>query len=74
MMMTSSELARISFSKIISSLVRPANTVMTRLPAVFRACTMGSIGATPTPPPAQTTVPKFSMCVAWPSGPTTSVM
>ena len=27
----------------------------------FKACTIGSIGATPTPPPAQTTVPKFSM-------------
>ena len=74
MMMTSSLAARISFSNIISSLVRPASTVMTRLPAAFRACTMGSIGATPTPPPAQTTVPKFSMCVACPSGPTTSVM
>ena len=29
---------------------------------------------TPTPPPAQITVPKFSMCVGLPSGPTTSVM
>ena len=74
MMMTSSLEARISFSSIISSLVRPASTVMTRLPAAFRACTMGSIGATPTPPPAQTTVPNFSMCVACPSGPTTSVI
>ena len=38
------------------------------------ACTMGSIGATPTPPPAQTTVPKFTIWVACPSGPTTSVI
>ena len=73
-MITSSELSRISFSRIINSLVRPANTVITRLPAAFKACTMGSIGATPTPPPAHTTVPKFSMWVALPSGPTTSVI
>ena len=67
MIMTSSELSRISFSRMISSLVRPASTVMTRLPAAFRACTIGSMGATPTPPPAQTTVPKLSMCVACPN-------
>ena len=73
-MITSSELSRISFSRIISSLLRPANTVITRLPAALSACTIGSIGATPTPPPAHTTVPKFSMCVACPSGPTTSVI
>ena len=73
-MITSSELSRISFSRIISSLLRPANTVMTRFPAAFNAWTIGSIGATPTPPPAQTTVPKFSMWVAFPNGPTTSVM
>ena len=30
------------------TLVRPASTVITRLPAAFNACTMGSIGATPT--------------------------
>ena len=34
---TSSELSLISFSKMISSLERPANTVMTRFPAAFRA-------------------------------------
>lgn len=28
----------------------------------------------PTPPPAHTTVPKFSMCVGLPSGPTTSAI
>ena len=72
MMMTSSDDFRTSFSRIIRSLVRPARTEITRLPASFRAWMMGSIGATPTPPPAHTTVPKFSMCVACPSGPTTS--
>ena len=60
-MMTSSALSRISFSRIISSLLRPASTAITRLPAAFKACTIGSMGATPTPPPAQTTVPKFSI-------------
>ena len=74
MMITSSDEARISSSRMMRSLLRPAKTVMTRLPAAFNACTMGSMGATPTPPPAHTTVPKFSMCVAFPSGPTTSVM
>ena len=74
MIITSSELSRISFSKMIRSLLRPANTVITRLPAAFKACTIGSIGATPTPPPAQTTVPNFSIWVACPSGPTTSVI
>ena len=74
MIITSSELARISFSRIINSFVRPANTVITRFPAAFSACTIGSIGATPTPPPAHTTVPNFSICVACPSGPTTSVI
>ena len=39
-------------------IVAPSST------AAFKACTIGSIGATPTPPPAQTTVPKFSMWVA----------
>ena len=58
---TSSELSRISFSRMIRSLLRPANTVITLFPAAFKACTIGSIGATPTPPPAQTTVPKFSI-------------
>ncbi len=45
-------------------LLRPANTVITRLPAAFKACTIGSIGATPTPPPAQITVPNFSIWVS----------
>ena len=68
MIITSSELSRISFSKMMRSLLRPANTVITRLPAAFKACTIGSIGATPTPPPAQITVPNFSIWVACPSG------
>ena len=72
MTMTSSALSRISFSRMTSSLERPAITAITLLPALCRAWTMGSMGAVPTPPPAQTTVPNFSMCVALPSGPTTS--
>ena len=70
---TSSELCLTSSSNIIRSFERPANTDRTRFPAAFSARMMGNIGATPTPPPAQTTVPKFSICVGLPSGPTTSV-
>ena len=73
MIMTSSEQARMRSSRMISSLVRAARTTMTRLPALWKASTMGSRGATPTPPPAQTTVPTRSMCVACPRGPTMSV-
>ncbi len=73
MMMTSSDDSRTLSSRIIKSLERPAKTDSTRLPAAFSAWMMGSIGATPTPPPAQTTVPNFSMWVGLPSGPTTSV-
>ena len=73
MIITSSELSLTSFSRMIRSLERPARTESTRFPAAFSARIIGSIGATPTPPPAQTTVPKFSMCVGLPSGPTTSV-
>ena len=69
---SSSLLARTSSSNIIRSLLRPAITDSTRLPAVFSARMMGSMGATPTPPPAHITVPNFSMCVGLPSGPTTS--
>ena len=47
---------------------------MTRFPAAFKAATIGNIGAVPTPPQAQTTVPKFSIWVAFPSGPTISVI
>ncbi len=32
---------------------------------------MGYIGAMPTPPATQATVPKFSISVGWPSGPAT---
>ena len=75
MMMTSSLLSRISFSRIMSSRVRPASTVTTRLPMAFSARTMGRRGATPTPPPAQSTVcSKRSILVARPKGPTTSRM
>ena len=55
-------------------MVRAAITVITRFPAFFNAATIGIIGAVPTPPHAQTTVPKFSICVAFPSGPTISVI
>ena len=71
-MTSSSEMARISFSSMINSLVLPARTVTTRLPAAFKAGAMGSMGATPTPPPAQMTVPNLAICVGFPSGPTTS--
>ena len=57
MMMTSSDVSRTLSSRIIRSFERPASTDNTRFPAFFRAWMMGSIGATPTPPPAQTTVP-----------------
>ena len=73
MIITSSEAFLTSSSKIIKSLLRPANTESTRFPAAFSAWMMGSMGATPTPPPAQITVPYFSICVGLPSGPTTSV-
>ena len=74
MMMSSSLLSLTSSSRITRSRERPAITDNTRLPAAFSALMIGSIGATPTPPPAHTTVPKFSICVGFPSGPTTSVM
>ena len=74
MMMVSSAYLRTSSSRMMSSLVRPANTAITLLPASLRALMMGSMGAVPTPPPAHRTVPNFSMCVAWPRGPTTSVI
>ena len=47
---------------------------ITLLPAVFNAFAMGYTGAAPMPPPTQTAVPKFSICVGLPSGPTTSIM
>ena len=72
MMMTSSLLSRTLSSNIIRSFDRPAITERMRLPAAFSAWMMGSMGATPSPPPAQTTVPYFSMRVGLPNGPTTS--
>ena len=61
MMMVSSAYLLTSSSRMMSSLVRPARTAITRLPASLRALMMGSMGAVPTPPPAQSTVPNFSM-------------
>ena len=55
------------------SLFRAANILITLFPASFIALIIGNIGATPTPPPAHITVPYFSIWVAWPNGPTTSV-
>ncbi len=72
MMTTLSLYLRTSFSRIMRSLLLPAKTESTRLPASFSALIIGSIGATPTPPPAQSTVPNFSICVGLPNGPTTS--
>ena len=57
MMISSSLEAFTSSSRITSSLFRPAITANTRLPASFNARMIGNIGATPTPPPAQITVP-----------------
>ena len=68
-MMSSSAMAAISFSRMSKSLVRAPIITMTLLPARFIACAMGCIGATPMPPPTQTTVPFFSMWVGWPKGP-----
>ena len=72
MMITSSEDSRISSSMITSSAVRPAITESTRFPAALRPRMIGSIGAAPSPPHAQITVPKFSICVGFPRGPTRS--
>ena len=69
---TSSLYSRTCSSRIIRSFVRPARIETTRLPASFIALIIGNIGATPTPPPAHTTVPNFSICVAFPRGPTKS--
>ena len=72
MMRVSSLQALTSSSMMIRSLERPAKTDSTRLPAAFKALMIGYMGATPTPPPAQITVPKFSIWVGLPKGPTTS--
>ena len=44
---------------------------MTRLPACLSPSAIGNSGAVPIPPPTQTTVPNFSICVGLPSGPAT---
>ena len=67
---TSSETSASCSRKIIKSAVRAAKTVMTLFPACLRACAIGNIGAAPTPPQAQTTVPKCLIVVALPKGPT----
>ena len=72
MIISLSLLSLTSSSRITRSLFLPAITERTRFPAVFSARIIGSIGAVPTPPPAQITVPNFSICVGEPSGPTTS--
>ena len=69
---TSSDTAASWSWRMISSRLRAANTVITRLPAALRACAIGNIGAAPTPPHAQTTVPKLRISVALPKGPTKS--
>ena len=69
---TSSDTAASWSWRMISSRLRAANTVITRLPAALRACAIGNIGAAPTPPHAQTTVPKLRISVALPRGPTKS--
>ena len=74
MMITSSEALRTSSSRIISSLVRAAKILTTRLPAALKARIIGNRGATPTPPPQANTVPTFSIWVALPNGPTKSVI
>jgi hypothetical protein len=52
-----------------SSRLRAPTMTTTRLPARFMPWAMGWSGATPMPPPTQTTVPTRSMWVALPSGP-----
>ena len=68
---TSSDTAANCSRKITNSAVRAASTVITLFPAAFSASAIGNIGAAPTPPHAQTTVPKCLIVVALPSGPTT---
>ena len=70
MMISSSDTAANCSRRMMSSAVRAANTVITRLPASLRARAIGNIGAAPTPPQAQTTVPNGLMVVALPNGPT----
>ena len=73
-MITSSEYCRTSSTMITSSLLLPAKTDITLLPACLRAVRMGSIAAMPIPPPAHTTVPYFSMREGVPKGPTISTI
>ena len=72
MIISSSDTADNCSRRIMSSAVRAAKMVMTRLPARLSACAIGNIGAAPTPPQAQTTVPNCLISVALPSGPTKS--
>ena len=74
MMITSSEYFFTSSTMITNSLVRPASTEITLLPACFRAVRIGRIAAIPIPPPAQIIVPQFSMWDGVPSGPTISAI
>ena len=72
MTMTSSEYCASWSLRMIRSLLRAARTVMTRFPAALSAWAIGNIGAAPTPPQAQITVPYLRISVALPSGPTRS--
>jgi hypothetical protein len=65
-------IAFISSSRMRSSFVRAPMIDSSRFPAPLMAVAMGRRGAVPIPPPIPTTVPKFSMCVGSPRGPTTS--
>ena len=70
-MISSSAAERISSSITSSCLLRAPMITVTLLPAFLKAWAIGNIGATPMPPPTQTTQPTFLMSVGRPSGPTT---
>ena len=72
MMTTSSEYFSTSSIMMTRLAVRPARTDITLFPACFRAVRIGRIAAIPIPPPAQITVPKFSIGEGLPRGPTIS--
>ncbi len=61
-----------SSSRMRRSFVRAPTIEISRFPAFLMAVAMGRRGAVPIPPPIPTTVPKFSMWVGSPSGPTRS--
>ena len=76
-MRSSPAIARISSSITKRPLLRAPMMIVTLLPAALSAWAMGCIGATPMPPPTQTTWPGGSpfaprMDVGLPSGPSTA--